>query len=368
VIRLRAEIVPGGGALASPVSNARNTWVARRGLVLRLIDENGTVGQGEASPLPDFSADDLESTEARLRALAESTLIFDLEQPLSALLAEVGRLLPRPHAAARFAFETALLDLLGQRRHVPLWQLLASVPGAAERAPARLPLSALIDTTSEARAFRDAEAAIERGIGTLKLKLGRPGQPASELRIALALRAALGPKVRLRFDANRAWTPGEARITLQELAQADPEFVEEALEPAALVAAGRLPAPLALDESLLDADWLDRKGPELVKAGVTAVVLKPMLLGGFGACLRISARARELGLRVVASHLFDGPIALAATAALGLAAANADCASGLDRHAGLECWPRTPLAMITRSEVLPSDAPGLGLPLFVGSA
>jgi L-Ala-D/L-Glu epimerase len=353
VNRLHAEIAPGGGTLARPVRNRASTWTARQGLVLRLFDEDGTIGQGEASPLPGFSADDLRDTEAALRAFAREPSSFDLEQPIANLLAEIGRALPPGRAAARFAVESALLDLIGQRRKEPVWRLLC------DRTPVRLPLSSLVDMTDETRALRSAEEAFARGIRTLKLKVGR--EPASELRIALALRACFGSEVRLRLDANRAWTSEEAALRLREVLPCDPEFVEEALDPSALAGLDRSPVPLALDESLAGADWLGERGSELVSLGVTAIVLKPMLLGGFSRCLTLSARAGELGLRVVVSHLFDGPIALAATAALGLAAASADCASGLDRHSGLECWPSTPLPMISGNEVLPLEAPGLGL-------
>lgn len=365
--RLRAEVVPGGGALARPVSNAQSTWAERRGLILRLFDEQGAMGQGEASPLPDFSADNLESAGAALRKFAARSLEFDLEQPALGLLAEVDDLMAKEQAAARFAVETALLDLVGQRRKKPLWFVLRSVMAEAAPVPERLPLCSLVDMASEAHALRAGEAAIERGVRTLKLKVGRPGAAALELGIALAVRGAFGPAVRLRFDANRAFSSSEAVARLEELVQVDPEFVEEALDPGALAGLGRLPAPLALDESLLGADWLDWKGPELVSSGVVAIVLKPMLLGGFSRCLSLASRARSLGLHVVVSHLFDGPIALSATAALGLATAGADCASGLDWHSGLEGWPSVPLPMISRCEVLRSDAPGLGLSPLQGT-
>jgi o-succinylbenzoate synthase len=361
VTRLEAEVVPGGGTLARPVSNAQASYYERRGLILRLFDENRTLGQGEASPLPDFSADGLEGAASALQEFSERPLDFDLEQPLDALLAEAGCRLPAAQAAARFAVETALLDLVGQRCGKPLWFLLRSLGSELDPAAARLPLCSLVDMTSEEHALRASEAAIERGVGSLKLKVGRPGARVLELRIALALRAAFGSMLRLRFDANRAWSASEALARLQELAQVDPEFVEEALDPSALAGLGRLPAPLALDESLLSADWLKNQGLELVRHGLTAVVLKPMLLGGFSRCLALSSRAKSLGLRVVVSHLFDGPIALAASAALGLATASIDCASGLDRHPGLECWPSVSLPMVSESEVVPLATPGLGL-------
>jgi len=355
---VRAEVVPGGGALERPVGNARSGWRARHGLILRVHDEAGGTGQGEASPLLDYSADDLPAARAALEAFAARLPGFELEQPLRAIGDAVGE-----SAAARFALETAVLDLLGQRRGQPLWALLVA---NAREVPAALPLSALVDMGSGAAARQSAENALERGITTLKLKVGRSGEWESELRIAQTLRAAFGPAVRLRFDANRGFSPSDAGARLRALAELDPEFVEEPLDAADLPALGRSKVPLALDESLLRAELLDAR---LADSGVVAIVLKPMLLGGFSRCIELAARARRLGLRVVVSHLFDGPIALSATAALALAAMHAgDGAAGLARHAGLSAWQAVELPAFAPATLLPWSAPGLGLPLLGGSA
>ncbi len=353
---VRAEVVPSGGALERRVGNARSAWRARHGLILRVHDEAGGIGQGEASPLPDYSADDLPAARAALDAFAARLPGFELEQPLET----IGEAATES-AAARFALETALLDLLGQRRGRPLWALLAS---NAHEDPSVVPLSALVDMGSLAAARQSAENALERGITTLKLKVGRSGAWESELRIAQTLRAAFGPAVRLRFDANGGFIPSDARARLHALAELDPEFVEEPLGAADLPALGRSPVPLAIDESLLQAK-LDAR---LADSGVVAVVLKPMLLGGFSRCLELAARARRLGLRVVVSHLFDGPIALGATAALALATMRAgDGAAGLAPHPGLSAWQAVELPAFARATLLPWTAPGLGLPLLRGS-
>jgi o-succinylbenzoate synthase len=360
VTLVRAEVVPFGGELEGAVSNARSAWRSRHGVMLRLHDDRGNVGQGEASPLPDYSADDLGAARAALDAFARGAPGFDLEQPLDAIGTAIGK-----SAAARFALETAVLDLVGQRRGQPLWALLGE---NRESGPAQLSLSALVDTTSLEAGLRSAESARERGITTFKLKIGRRGAWATELRIAERLRATLGPALRLRFDANRAFVPSEAPARLRELAALDPEFVEEPLGASLLPALGRSPTPLALDESLLDPGLLER-GAALRDAGVVAVVLKPMLLGGFSRCRALASRARALGLRVVVSHLFDGPIGLTAAAALALALAeDGDGAAGLDRHSALRSWQGLDLPAVTSAAVERWDAPGLGLPLLPGGA
>ncbi|MFH1680933.1 MAG: enolase C-terminal domain-like protein, partial [Candidatus Eisenbacteria bacterium] len=90
-------------------------------------------------------------------------------------------------------------------------------------------------------------------------------------------------------------------------------------------------------------------------------VLKPMVLGGFLPTLRIAriGKARNMGL--VVSHLFDGPIALAAAAELALALPSEPLACGLDRHAGLTAWPEIAIPQVRESEIRLSGHAGLGV-------
>ena len=65
-----AEVIPIAAPLGGPVQNARTAWTRREGLLLRLRDEEGRVGQGEASPLPDYSPDTLAGCRAALERFA----------------------------------------------------------------------------------------------------------------------------------------------------------------------------------------------------------------------------------------------------------------------------------------------------------
>jgi L-alanine-DL-glutamate epimerase-like enolase superfamily enzyme len=78
-------------------------------------------------------------------------------------------------------------------------------------------------------------------------------------------------------------------------------------------------------------------------------------------CLGLAELARGLGLGVVVSHTFEGPVAWAAAACLALAVESPGLAAGLDRHAGLNAWPEVTPATIGQAEIVPASAPGLGL-------
>ena len=71
-----------------------------------------------------------------------------------------------------------------------------------------------------------------------------------------AVRAAVGPKLRVRLDANGAFAADDARRVLAECACFGPELVEQPIaccDPQSLGAPARgLAVPIAIDESLRD--------------------------------------------------------------------------------------------------------------------
>lgn len=326
--RARVEVVRWPLADGGRGGAARGRWQTRTGAVL-IVDGDGGRGLGEASPLPGHGADD----GAAARAAAElarfasglpRTLAIDPARPLAsltALLTDVAE------PSARFAIETAALDLLARTTG----RTLAALLGAGDdRAAAGRAIAV-------ARVIDDADgaaAAWAAGFTTLKLKVG--GGAAAT--VAAVHRAA--PAARLRIDVNRGWAGAAVDDELAAVTAAAAgalEYVEEPTEGVGPALRGPRAAPLALDESLADADrdvWLDRA---LASGALAAVVLKPTVLGGLAACLALAARARAHGVDAVASHTLDGPIAHAAVIALARALGGPR-AHGVDIHAGLPGW------------------------------
>ncbi|MDQ2644984.1 MAG: o-succinylbenzoate synthase [Myxococcota bacterium] len=318
---LRLELEPYRTAFSETISNAHTSWRERTGVVLRLTDGSGVVGQGEAAPLPGYSRETLEDATRALTALDERRLrelasLEDLGELANAVRAAIPGFVP----SARFALETALLDRLAQRVRQPLYRLL--VPDA--RPPAKLELAALVSS-------RDAaQRALKAGFSTLKLKLG-PSTFDADLELLRALRRELGAGVRLRLDANQS-LPGDGGH-LAALAELAPEFVEEPFL-AGLSLPRSPPVPLALDESLhVPAFSLT---PELVRDfGVVAAVIKPGLVGGLLRGLELARDAGAVGLVPIVSHAFEGPIGFRAAQELARALGVTSHAAGLAPHAAL---------------------------------
>jgi L-alanine-DL-glutamate epimerase-like enolase superfamily enzyme len=131
----------------------------------------------------------------------------------------------------------------------------------------------------------------------------------------------------------------EARQRLAELEALRPQFVEQPTSSAALAELGRCAVPWAADESLQDPQQL---APLLDAAGCVAWVLKPALLG-LRRARELALLAQQRGLGVVITHLFDGPVGLAAACELALSLPTVPWACGLDRHPGLAAWPAVAL-------------------------
>jgi len=322
---------------------------ARPSVQIRIVASDGQAGVGEAAPLPGYSSDDAASCRTALLSLEPENL--ERVQPWSA-----GELLPPSAPAARFALETALVDLYARRRGRPAWSLLSEALDAEDVDP--VPLGMLLPSGNNVDARVEASsAAVAQGYRTLKLKLGRETF-ARELAGARRVRMVVGPNVALRFDANQAWSVAEAHAHLNALVELDAELVEEPTED--LAALGTAPVPLALDESLQNANAIEKLRPLLVPCRVCAVVLKPTALGGLGHCLALARQARALGLDVTVSHTFEGPIAFAACCALALATASRSRASGLAPPAHLDA---STLLGISGGTLCAWQSPGLGLAL-----
>jgi o-succinylbenzoate synthase len=307
-------------------------------------------GLGEAAPLPGYSTDTLDGTEAALRALDPNALerALDIKETEEALRSVVD-LLPQTQPAARMGLETAALDLRGQQHHLSAPTLL----GANSRAIRPL---AWLAGAPDAQALDKIRGAQRAGYRHFKLKLGRVGQFDAEIAGVRALRRALGAGPGLRLDANHGWSEAQARSAARQLAAQDIEFIEEPCPTLTLDRGASI--PVALDESLRGLDPHDLESLA-VRSGASYVVLKPMVLGGLSRCIELARHAAALNLGVVISHSFDGPVALVAAAALALALPTR-IAQGLAPHPGLAAWPHIPLP-IKDATLQVWRSPGLGL-------
>ncbi|HEX8074098.1 MAG TPA: enolase C-terminal domain-like protein [Thermoleophilaceae bacterium] len=257
---------------------------ARELLLLRVEDDDGEVGFGEAAPFEPYDG-------------------VPLDAVADALLAgEPGDDGAPPQARA--AEEMALLDLVARREGRAVGE-----PGADAIAVNRTLGAGPPDEVA-----RRAAEGVREGYACFKLKVGLPDDAA---RVA-AVREAIGPWPALRVDANGAWSVERAVAAVGELARYDLELVEQpcrTLEELARVR-GAVPVPVAADEPIATA--ADVRAAAAAGA-CDAVNVKLAPSGGFHAARDAIAAAREHGLEPFLSSTLDGPWGIAA--ALQLAAA-----------------------------------------------
>jgi o-succinylbenzoate synthase len=341
--------------LARPIANAQTRWRRRGGqLVVLTNPTTGARGVGEATPLPGYSPDSESQVHPFLRSLGSSLELPPSPRGLGAAVSALSSRLKDAPPSAVFALQCALLNL---------WASEAAQPctvQALDVAPAELidldtDWAPRLSVLTEARRSRSSTQ-VRR---TLKLKLGRDWQ--RELRAVKDL--AECPWLELRLDANASLSA----LQLEELAQSllhhglrdRLRFVEEPRPLGALGAPRDLGVPIALDESL----WREPKRAQawLAAGQVTAVVLKPMILG-LGSSLAWANRAHRSGALVIVSHLFDGAVAASAYRQLARVLGSPGVAMGLGSHHGEALWaeaarhcPRWP-ATWTADPALASEA------------
>jgi L-Ala-D/L-Glu epimerase / N-acetyl-D-glutamate racemase len=310
--------------LRDPFVTSNGVLVARELVVIRLEDEDGTVGFGEAAPLESY---DGVTPDDVWEALREG---------------------PPPRGAppqARTAWELAELDLQTRRRQRPLGE-----PGADA-----IPVNCTLPAGPPEEVAKATAAAVRSGYSCLKLKVGLPDDRA---RVA-AVREVAGSWPALRLDANGAWSVGQAVDRILELEPFDLELVEqpcETLEELAEVRM-RVDVPIAADEPIQGAADVLRAA-EL--GACDAVNVKLAGAGGFLPARDALRAARDSSLEAWLSSTLDGPWGIAA--ALQLASSEGvSLACGL---ATLELFD----ARIARALPPPADGlmsvpqgPGLGV-------
>lgn len=255
---------------------------ARELALLRLEDDDGAVGYGEAAPFTPYDGVLLDDVVA---ALADG---------------EPARDAP---AQARAAWDLALLDMEARREGRALGE-----PGAEA-----IPVNRTLPGGPPDQVGRHAAEGVRAGFACFKVKVGL----ADDAERVAAVRAAIGPWPALRIDANGAWSVEQAAIALGRLARYDLELVEQPCGTLPELAELRrdCPVPIAADESVATPDDV-RAAAALGACDVVNVKLAAS--GGFAPAREALRTARESGLEPFLSSTLDGPWGIAA--ALQLAA------------------------------------------------
>jgi o-succinylbenzoate synthase len=258
----------------------------RSGVLIQLDDGAGHVGLGEAVARPGEPI-----------AVVDMTLL----EALRNAVADVAKADVPP--AVRPGLECAVLDLRARATGIPL----AAWLGGLRRD--RIPVNATLDRLDPREAADDARRFLDRGFACIKVKVSPADLAGDDARLA-AVRGAVGARVRLRIDANAAWTVEYAVQAISRLEAHGLDYVEQPVAGVDGLAEvrRRVRTPIAADESVTCVASV-----EAIAAASAAdlVVIKPSLLG-LHASVDVAKRAAELGLRVVVTSTLDTSVGIAA--------------------------------------------------------
>jgi o-succinylbenzoate synthase len=284
-----AEVIPYALPFREPYVTARGRLERREMVLLRLRDEEGQVGLGEAVPLSLRGGGTLERVVAELEELAEMSQ-FPPDSGRNCDIKGVVRSAP-----ARCAVATALLDLE---------ERAGAGRGQTSGEPQAVRCNATLVAGEPGAVAEDALRWAAEGYGTFKLKLGT-GEDVAQV---AAVREALGPEARIRVDANAAWDLETAKRIVAELEPFGVQLVEQPV--ATIEEAAELsrvsPIPLAGDESIETAE----SAAAAAESGAFRLTgVKLSKVGGPRAAREIASR-----LPAYVSSALDGPVGIAIAA------------------------------------------------------
>jgi L-alanine-DL-glutamate epimerase-like enolase superfamily enzyme len=222
-------------------------------VLVRATTDEGIIGYGEATPLPDWGGDSgrrsgetLSTVISMVNEIFAPALVGSDPTAVTSARQKMDRLVVG-NSYAKCAVDIALHDLWGKSVGQPIYRLL----GGAVRDS--VPVAHMIGLMDESDAANEGIAAIADGVRTLQIKGGVDAE--RDIRLVRTLRRELGSGVTLRLDANQGY--GHAKRAAQvvaRLAEAGVDLVEQpaaGLTFLAEVTAGAT-VPIIADESCWD--------------------------------------------------------------------------------------------------------------------
>ncbi|RCU49982.1 MULTISPECIES: o-succinylbenzoate synthase [Corallincola] len=259
--------------LTEPLSWAEQRQ-QRSGAIVELTFADGQRGWGEIAPLPGFSQESLaqaiDSARYHLRRLIE------------------GESLIAPEPSVAFAIDCAQQQINFATAPTQRAMLLQGQPA---------------DILEQVEGFPNLPRCV-------KLKVARaPLQQEQKLMQALLDQM---PVTEFRLDANRQWSFEQALSFCRAVDMSQVSFIEEPCDTlAASVCLGASGYPIALDEHLQDPLFM----PTAFE-GLSALVIKPSLVGGLARCQELVNWAKQNKIKVIVSASYESSLGTSQLATL----------------------------------------------------
>ena len=310
-----AQLYPLAVPMGQPIKMAGETLTHAHTLLLRLVDEAGREGWGEASAAPLMTGETLASLAASTEYLVSRLVGREVDAP--AAIAPLQDSVLYGNGSAKSCHETALMDLFAQRAGVPLYQLLAG--DALASCTTRIEMLHMLASGELEQEIAEARRLRAAGYRQWKIKVGA-GELASDLERVQRLCEELHGDV-VSADANQALSVEDAGAIAAMGAHSGLTFLEQPLRAGMVEAMAALHAASGLD---LCADESIHRLHDILEhrraRAAQGVSLKLIKLGGTQALVEAGRLCLAQGMRInLACKVAETTISAAATAHAGFA-------------------------------------------------
>lgn len=311
------EVIPARLPLIEPfqIAYARQDDIPT--VFVRMTTHGGLTGWGEATPDPNVTGETLSSTAAMLHTdLAPLLIGHDIRDREAALLKLDATVDGAP--AAKAALDIAIHDMVARAHGMPLWALLGG------RSKPHLQISRVVSIKAPAEMATDALAHVAAGFRTIKLKVGDGRNPHLDVARVEAVRAAVGPEIKLKIDVNQGWgSPGVAIPAIRAMFASEAEYIEQPIAQRDIEGLAEVRrqtgATIMADEALHGVREMQRI---VALRAADLINIKLMKTGGLLNALRVNAIAEAAGIGAQVGTMVESSIASAAGLHLALALAN----------------------------------------------
>jgi len=289
-----------------------------RYVILKLTTDEGIVGLGEAPAILSWGGEhgryfgeDPEIVSYLVNERLSSFLIgsdpFDIRRLMTQMDVNV-----RGFPYSKAMIESAMLDIMGRKLGVPVYQLL----GGAMRE--EIPICHSVGIAPPDDAARLAADVVADGISWLQVKV--PGNPEEDVAIIKAIRKEVGDGISIFPDINRGYREIKPAINVIKTMHGEANIcaVEQPTEGSDAMAAitRAVDVPVIVDEGC----WSPQDASEVVKRGSADVIsIYFTKASGLYRSMQIGAIAHAAGLPVNVNGSLEGGVGNAANLHLSAA-------------------------------------------------
>ena len=278
--------------------------IAAHTIIIEIITDSDIKGFGEAVPTSRITGETFGQALENLKYI-RNILIGEDPLYIGKIEDKINRSLIG-NTSIKAAINMALYDILGKASHKPVYKLLGAYRDKFET-------DITIGIKSVKETVESALKNVERGFKVLKIKVGLNRE--EDIRRVKEVRDSIGYDVRIRLDANQAWTPKEAVSIMHELERYEIELLEQPTPywdiDGLKYIKERIDTPVIADESVHTA----RDAIRFIKErAVDGVNIKLMKCGGISEAIKIARILDAEGLRCMIGCMEETRLALTAAA------------------------------------------------------